>query len=137
MVTLAISQIIENAGKLETPEAKAQYLRDHDSETLRYILELAFYPGVTWQLPEGSPPYKPTAYLDQEGRLYQESRTLPMYLTGNNPELGKVRREMLFIGLLETLYPKDAQLLIAVKDRKVPNLDVETINLAFPGLIPA
>jgi hypothetical protein len=60
-----------------------------------------------------------------------------MYLFGNNPELGKVRREMLFIGLLETLFPKDAQLLIAVKDRKVTGLDVDTINLAFPGLIPA
>jgi len=137
MATLAISQIIENAGKLATPNEKAQYLRDHDSETLRYILELAFYPGVKWELPEGAPPYKPTDYLDQEGRLYQESRTLPMYLLGNNPELGKVRREMLFIGLLETLFPKDAQLLIAVKDRKVTNLDVDTINLAFPGLIPA
>jgi hypothetical protein len=43
---------------------------------------------------------------------------------------------MLFIGLLESLYPKDAQLLIAVKDRKVTDLDVDTINLAFPGLIP-
>lgn len=137
MATLAISQIIENAGKLATPNEKAQYLRDHDSDTLRYILELAFYPGVKWELPEGAPPYKPTDYLDQEGRLYQESRTLSMYLLGNNPELGKVRREMLFIGLLETLFPKDAQLLIAVKDRKVTNLDVDTINLAFPGLIPA
>jgi len=137
MATLAISQIIENAGKLATPDERARYLRAHDSDTLRYILELAFYPGVKWELPEGAPPYKPTSYLDQEGRLYQESRTLPMYLSGNNPELGKVKREMLFIGLLETLFPKDAQLLIAVKDRKVTDLDVETINLAFPGLIPA
>jgi len=137
MVTLAISQIIENAGKLATPEEKAQYLRNHDSETLRYILELAFYPGVRWELPEGAPPYKPTSYLDQEGRLYQEARTLPMYLLGNNPELGKVKREMLFIGLLESLFPKDAEFLITVKDRKVTGLDVDTINLAFPGLIPA
>ena len=137
MATLAISQIIEIAGKLATPDERARYLRAHDSDTLRYILELAFYPGVKWQLPEGAPPYRPTSYLDQEGRLYQESRTLPMYLSGNNPELGKVKREMLFIGLLETLFPKDAQLLIAVKDRKVTDLDIETINLAFPGLIPA
>jgi hypothetical protein len=136
MATLAISEIIENAGKLATPVEKAQYLRDHDNETLRYILELAFYPGVRWELPEGSPPYKPTSYLDQEGRLYQESRTLSMYLLGNNPELGKVKREMLFIGLLESLHPKDAQLLIAVKDRRVTGIDAEVINLAFPGLIP-
>jgi hypothetical protein len=43
---------------------------------------------------------------------------------------------MLFIGLLETMYPKDAQLLIAVKDRKVTGIDAEVVNLAFPGLIP-
>jgi len=135
MVTLAISQIIEKAGKLKTQEKKAQYLRDHDSETLRYILELAFYPGVKWELPEGAPPYKPTSYLDQEGRLYKESRTLSMYLLGNNPELGKVKREMLFIGLLESLHPKDAELLIAVKDRNVTAIDKEVVNLAFPGLI--
>jgi hypothetical protein len=136
MATLAISEIIENAGKLATPEEKAQYLRNYDNDTLRYILELAFYPGVKWELPEGAPPYKPTSYLDQEGRLYQESRTLSMYLLGNNPELGKVKREMLFIGLLESLYPKDAQLLIAVKDHKVTGIDAEVVNLAFPGLIP-
>ena len=136
MATLAISEIIENAGKLATPEEKAQYLRNYDNDTLRYILELAFYPGVKWELPEGAPPYKPTAYLDQEGRLYQESRTLSMYLLGNNPELGKVKREMLFIGLLESLYPKDAQLLIAIKDHKVTGIDAEVVNLAFPGLIP-
>jgi hypothetical protein len=136
MATLAISQIIENAAKLKTAEKKANYLREHDTDTLRYILELAFYPGVTWQLPEGAPPYRPTSYLDQEGRLYQEARTLPMYLTGNNPELGKVKREMLFISLLESLFPKDAELLIAIKDKKVTGIDVEVVNLAFPGLIP-
>ena len=136
MATLAISQIIENAGKLETPLEKAQYLFDHDGEALRFILELAFYPGVKWELPEGSPPYKPTSYLDQEGRLYKEARTLSMYLLGNNPELGKVKREMLFIGLLESLYPKDAQLLLAVKDKNVTGIDVDVINMAFPGLIP-
>jgi len=58
-----------------------------------------------------------------------------MYLLGNNPELGKVKREMLFIGLLESLHPKDAELLIAVKDRNITAIDEEVVNLAFPGLI--
>jgi hypothetical protein len=43
---------------------------------------------------------------------------------------------MLFIGLLESLHPKDANLLIAVKDKKVEGLNAATINEAFPGLIP-
>jgi hypothetical protein len=43
---------------------------------------------------------------------------------------------MLFISLLESLYPKDAELLIAVKDKKVEGLTLDTVNTAFPGLIP-
>jgi hypothetical protein len=87
-------------------------------------------------LPEGAPPYKPCEVLDTEGRLYQEARTLPLYLYGNRPDLKQHQRENLFIGLLESLHPKDASLLIAVKDKKVKGLNIATINEAFPGLIP-
>jgi hypothetical protein len=59
-----------------------------------------------------------------------------MYLNGNRPDLKKHQRENLFIGLLESLHPKDAELLIAVKDKKVEGLNVDIINTAFPGLIP-
>lgn len=134
--TLAISDIISNAAKLKSKEDKANYLREHDSEPLRYILELAFHPNVGWNLPEGAPPYKPSEVLDTEGRLYHDSRTLPMYLTGNRLDLTQVKREMLFIGLLESVYPADAKLLIDVKDKKVKGITREIVNIAFPGLIP-
>lgn len=134
--TLAISEIISTAAKQKKKEDKAQVLREHDSETLRYILELAFHPNVGWNLPPGTPPFKKTEVLDTEGRLYHDSRTLPMYLTGNRLDLSQVKREMLFIGLLESIHPGDADLLIAVKDKKVKGLNREVVNIAFPGLIP-
>lgn len=134
--THAISEILESVAKTRKKDEKIRILRENESETLKYILELAFHPNVGWWLPPGTPPYKPSEVLDTEGRLYHEARTLPMYLTGNRPELGTVKREMLFIGLLESLYPGDAELLIDVKDKKVKGLTVETINEAFPGLIP-
>lgn len=134
--TLAIADIISNAAKLKKNEDKANYLREHDSEPLRYILELAFHPNVGWNLPPGAPPYKVCEVLDTEGRLYHDSRTLPMYLTGNRLDLSQAKREMLFIGLLESIYPADAKLLIEIKDKKVKGLSRDIVNLAFPGLIP-
>lgn len=131
-----IAQIIETASKIEVVEDRAQYLRDNDSSTLRYILELALVPGVAWEIPEGAPPFKPCEYLDVEGRLHQESRTLYMYLKGNQPGLTQLKREMLFIGLLESIDKRDADLLIAVKDNKLPRtISTKVVNLAFPGLI--
>jgi hypothetical protein len=134
--TLAISEILDLVKEAKDVQTKVSLLRQYDSETLRYILELAFHPNVGWWLPEGAPPYKPSEVLDSEGRLYQEARTLPLYLSGNRPDIKQVQREMLFIGLLESLHPKDANLLIAVKDKKVEGLNIATINEAFPGLIP-
>jgi hypothetical protein len=134
--TLAISEILDLVKEAKDVQTKVSLLRQYDNETLRYILELAFHPNVGWWLPEGAPPYKPSEVLDSEGRLYQEARTLPLYLSGNRPDIKQVQREMLFIGLLESLHPKDAALLIAVKDKQVGGLNVATINEAFPGLIP-
>lgn len=134
--TLAISEILDLVKEAKDVQTKVSLLRQYDNETLRYILELAFHPNVGWWLPEGAPPYKPSEVLDSEGRLYQEARTLLLYLSGNRPDIKQVQREMLFIGLLESLHPKDANLLIAVKDKKVEGLNIATINEAFPGLIP-
>ena len=127
--TLAIAEILALVKEAKDVPTKVSLLR-------RYILELAFHPNVGWWLPEGAPPYKPSEVLDTEGRLYSEARTLPLYLAGNRPDIKQVHRENLFIGLLESLHPKDAELLIAVKDKKVEGLDAATINEAFPGLIP-
>jgi hypothetical protein len=134
--TLAIAEILDLVKEAKDVPTKVSLLRQYDSETLRYILELAFHPNVGWWLPEGAPPYTPSSLLDTEGRLYKEARTLPLYLYGNRPDLKKHQRENLFIGLLESLHPKDAVLLIAVKDKQVEGLNVATINEAFPGLIP-
>jgi len=134
--TLAIAEILDLVKEAKDVPTKVSLLRQYDSETLRYILELAFHPNVGWWLPEGAPPYTPSSLLDTEGRLYKEARTLPLYLYGNRPDLKKHQRENLFIGLLESIHPKDAVLLIAVKDKQVEGLNVATINEAFPGLIP-
>jgi hypothetical protein len=136
MPRLTVAQIIETASKIENVEDRAQYLRDNDSYTLRYMFELALTPGVAWEIPEGAPPFKPCEYLDVEGRLHQEARTLYMYLLGNKPELTRLKRESLFIGLLESIDKRDADLLIQVKDKKLPStISTEVVNLAFPGLI--
>ena len=136
MPRLTVAQIIDTASKIENVEDRVQYLRNNDSTTLRYMFELALTPGVAWSVPEGAPPYKPCEYLDVEGRLHQEARTLYLYLQGNRPELTQLKRESLFIGLLESIDKRDAELLIKVKDKQLPaSISTEVVNLAFPGLI--
>jgi len=134
---LGIAEILEKVSKEETKEAKIQLLRKHDSVPMRTILKSAFDPAIKWNLPKGDPPYKPCEYLDQENMLYSETRRLYLFMEGGNPGLTTVKREALFIGLLESLAPADAKLLCAVKDKKMPykGITVKLVNEAYPGLI--
>ena len=56
--------------------------------------------------------------------------------TYNSPKMNK---EKIFLGVLESIHPKDAELLLYVKDRKYTKKYSRTIvtlvNKAFPGLI--
>lgn len=89
-----------------------------------YVLAYTFSPTAKWLVPEGEPPYKPLAEgTDVEGRFYSELRRLYLFIEGDRDtqkNLKQVRREQLFIDLLESIDPKDAKLLIAMKDGKLP-----------------
>ncbi len=135
---LGISEILAQAVKKETKEEKIELLRKYDSVTLRTILQGAFDPNIEWELPEGDPPYKPCDYLDQQGRLYQETRRLWIFLKGRRPDIPPVKKEALFIGLIESLDKEDAKLMLAVKDKKMPykGITYKLVQEAFPGLLP-
>lgn len=134
---LSISEILKLVSKHKSTEAKVEELRKHANPTLTTILKYALDPTIKWALPEGAPPYKPNEFPDQHGVLYAETRRLYLFLEGGNPNLSKLRRETLFIQLLENVDPEDAKLLIAAKDKTVPykNINLKVVTQAFPGLI--
>jgi hypothetical protein len=101
---------------------------------LRVILKHAFDPKIKFALPEGAPPYEtvePTA-----GALLHGVRKLHVFLEGNYPTLKQGRREQLFTELLSTLVPGDAEIVVAMKDKKFTHSSVnrKLVLKAFPGL---
>jgi hypothetical protein len=99
---LSIYEILKLCNDAKADERPA-VLRKHDNPILRTILQYAYSPHVKWVLPEGAPPYKPCDLPDQENRLYQEARRLYLFIEGGNDNLHPMRRETLFIQLLESI----------------------------------
>lgn len=133
---LPISVIIETAASFKKIEERVEFLRKHDSTALQTVLKYGLDPKIKWALPEGAPPYKKCEALDIEGMLYSEARRLYLFVEGGNQNLTKLKREMLYINMLESLHPKDAEILIAAKDKKLPKgITIKVVNLAFPRLI--
>ena len=128
----SISQILNHAGSLETKKEQVEYLQKNYHPGLVNFCRFAD-PSLKWLVPEGAPPYKVSEY-DEPSVLYTEARRLYIFVEGG-PKLTSLRREQLFIELLETLDKDDAKLLIDLKDGKLPGtLTYAILKRAFETL---
>lgn len=115
-----ITQVFEEIN--EKPALLEQYLKDPVYKMVMFpLLEYAFDPDKKWILPEGHPPFKPAA--EPMGmtptNLYGEVRRLYVF---QRQDLKPLKRESLFISLLEGVHPKEAEFLIAIKDQQLHKL---------------
>lgn len=137
-----LPEIFDQVQKAATVEERVAILRKNQSPTLLDILRLNFDPRIKINLPEGEPPFKkdknlPIGYGDSN--LYTESRRLYLWVQPSN--VSKVKLETLFIQMLEGLHHSEAELLCAVKDRKLtdkwPNLNEALIRQTWNDFLPA
>jgi hypothetical protein len=136
-MTLGLSEILDRASLQKTRKDRAAVLQQHSSKALQDLIQYALHPAITWNLPDGNPPYKPSAFHDSQGMLYKELRRLYLFVNDNGVRLKPTKLENIFIEILESIAPADAELLLLVKERKLPKgLTPSVIEEAFPGLIP-
>jgi hypothetical protein len=135
---VGVAEFLEKVSKLKKKDEKIAALRHNDSFVIRTVLQGAFDPRIVWLLPEGEPPYKPNDLVDQENVLIRDSRKLVYFVEGGYPNLKQVKREQLFIEMLETVTPLDAKMLCAVKEKKLPwkGITADIVKEAFPGMLP-
>lgn len=106
-------------------------LKENSSnECLKLLFGYGFIPKGKWLLPEGTPPYREDAAPVGMTRanLWMEIKKFDRFI---KPELNKLRREQLFIQLLEELHPLESKLVLAVKDQTIsemyPNITLDKV----------
>ena len=138
MTTLSLAEIVNTARKAETVEEKVAVLKRNDNKALRDILALMCDARWTFDLPETAPPYNKTESHETHGQLYREMRKMPYFVKqrSESQSVPRIRKESLFIQLLESVDPEDAKLIIRMLSKEpYPDLAPEVINQAFPGAI--
>jgi hypothetical protein len=106
---------------------------------LRLIFEHAFDPNKKFFLPEGDPPFKEDAAPIgmSPANLHMEAKKLYVFCRA---DLNKLRRESLFIQLLEGLHPFESKLILAIKDQKLtkmyPKITQKLVSETFSS-VPA
>jgi len=123
-----ISEIFTKINNAKDKPKKIEVLRQYDTPGMRMILKGAFDPKIEWDLPEGTPPYiaNEAPAGTEHTYLEVEAKRLYNFAVGGNEQLNKIRKETLFIQMLEGLHADEAKVLIDVKNK--------SLNKTYKGL---
>ena len=160
-----VFEVLDLASQQRSAAKKVEVLKNYEHDSLKMVFIWNFDDSVISMLPPGEVPYgdlkEANVYkgtlsdniakeaaggesatgqdLDGRGRtsLRREYMNLYHYVKGGNDSLTTLRREMMFINLLEGLHPKEAELLVKTKDKKLEDLYKVTwdnVKAAYPDI---
>ena len=131
-----MSDIFEELKATKSSKKKIEILHKYDTPVFREFCAYVVNPNIQWMVPKGIPPYEKADPINMEEALYETVRRLYLFVKGGgNDNLTKIKREEIFINTLQTIHPKDAELLIKVKDKEKIGITEKVINDAWPGFL--
>jgi len=133
-----IPEILENASKFENRNQKISYLREYISHPLREVLKLVFDDRCVFSF-DDMPPFKKSEIPTGLGMntLFNEAKRLYIFTDPEVNKMGPMRTEQNLIGLLESVDPMEADLIVKILTNKFDydGIDKQLVQDAFPGLI--
>jgi len=137
----SIYEILLKVSKKSGNKARSEELaRHHNDFGIKVILDLVYNPNIKFLLPETDPPFTPVdEAVDAQNVLKADIRLLKYCINvPDGEQLKPIKREQMFIQMLESVDPHDARLLLSVKNKKLPkelrDITESVVRKAFPGI---
>ena len=162
-----VYEVFDACSKQRTKAKKIEVLQRYAHDSIMAVLIWNFDESVISLLPEGEVPYVNTREdnsvtgslsdkINDAVGMMQESGSASLgsqdqgkasiraeytkfynFLKGGNNGLNSLRRETMFINILEGLHPLEAEILILVKDKKLTDkykITKEVVSAAYPQI---
>ena len=135
-----IHEVLELASKQRSKAKKVEILKQYEDPSIKAIFIWNFDPSVISAVPEGPVPYKENEVPvgTDHTSLRREYKNLYHFIKGGNDGLSSLRRETMFIQLLEGLHPKEAEIICLVKDKQLQtkyNLKEDVVKEAYTDIL--
>ena len=160
-------EVFDACSKQRTKAKKVEVLKRYAHESVMAVLIWNFDDTIISLLPEGDVPYGNTrednsvtgslsdkindavSMMSESGStslgsqdqgkasIRAEYKKFYNFLKGGNNGLSGLRRETMFINILEGLHPLEAEILILVKDKRLTDkykITKEVVSLAYPQI---
>ena len=161
-------EVLDAASKQRSKAKKVEVLQKYKHPSLVTLFVWNYDTSIITLLPEGDVPYGNTGedqqttgtlsdkINDAVGKMGEmgsnslgsqdqgkasirgEYQKFYNFCKGGNPSLSNLRRETMFINILQGLHPLEAEILILVKDKKLESkykIGKEVVSTAYPEII--
>mgnify|MGYP001380184427 FL=1 len=138
---LLLTEVLRKVSNAKTKAEKINLLQKHNSNALRQVLIMNFDESVISMLPEGEVPYTPNdaPIGTDHTRLETEYKGLYRFVKGGQDKLPSLKRETMFVQLLEGLSKDEAELICLAKDKKITSkykrITKAVVQEAFPQIV--
>ena len=160
-----IFEILELLDAQKTNAKKVEVLRNYEHDSIKTIFVWNYDSSVVSLLPPGPVPYGETnaqttfagtlsdnivreaaggesaTGQDLDGRnktsIRREYQNFYHFVKGGNDTLSTTRREMMFIQMLEGLHPREAEILVLIKDKDLESkysVSLQNVKQAYPNM---
>ena len=162
-----VYEVFDACSKQRTKAKKVEVLKRYAHDSVMAVLIWNFDESIVSLLPEGEVPYGNTREdnsvtgslsdkINDAVNMMKESGSTSLgsqdqgkasiraeytkfynFLKGGNNGLSSLRRETMFINILEGLHPLEAEILVLVKDKKLTDkykITKEIVSLAYPQI---
>ena len=136
---LLMHEVLQKVSNAKTKKEKIKLLQEFNTNALRMLLIINFDDSVVSLLPPGNVPYTPNEAPEgtEHTILEKEARLLHHFFKGGS-NVSQVKREQMFVQMLEGLNKGEADALIKAKDKKIGKrwkITKAAVSEAFPQIV--
>jgi len=135
---LLMHEVLQKVSNAKTKKEKIALLEKFNTPALRMLLIINFDDSVVSLLPPGDVPYTPNEAPEgtEHTILEKEARLLHHFFKGGS-NVSQVKREQMFVQMLEGLNSGEAEALVKAKDKQIGKrwkITKACVTEAFPQI---
>ena len=133
-----MNEVLQKVSNAKTKKEKIALLQQHNTQALRSLLIINYDDSIISLMPDGDVPYTPNEAPEgtEHTILEKEARLLHHFFKGGS-NVSQVKREQMFVQMLEGLNKGEAEALILAKDKKIGKrwkITKAAVSEAFPSI---
>ena len=134
-----VHEIFSAVSAERTNVKKVEILQQYNENFIKSVLIWNFDESIQSVLPEGEVPIQSKEDADQNpsSSIRKEWSKFYNFVKGGNDAMNRLKKETMFINILESFHPGEAEILCLVKDKKLETkykITKELVSEAYPDV---